>query len=150
MCSSHLFYHNCLFLHTEWRVWLKTSLQICWFLSANTYLSLISLDPSGPVTRTCSGWCPSRQRTWSTCLTICCLASASAMSETSTDYSNAWFPSFTQKSMSHFYWWLYKASLVQFKDAWWCPDTLACSASFWSSFSSLGINFVWTFPNIPW
>ena len=31
-----------------------------------------------------------------------------------------------KKSMSHHYWWLYEASLLQFEDAWWCPDTLAC------------------------
>ena len=74
----------------------------------------------------------SHQRTWSTWLWLLILtillSSASVTSETSTDSSGAWFPDRTQKSMSHHQWRLYKASLVQFEDAQWCPDTPACGA----------------------
>ena len=61
-------------------------------------------------------------------LSSCLLSSASATSETSSDSSGARFPGRTQKSVSHQQWWHYEASLVQFEDAQWCPDTPACGA----------------------
>ena len=103
---------------------LSVSLQshlFCWFQSV--YWS------SGPVTRTHCGWCLWHQRTWSTWLWFLILtvllSSASVTLETSTDISGAWFLGCTQKSMSHHQSWLYEASLVQFEDARWRPDTSA-------------------------
>ena len=49
-------------------------------------------------------------------------------SETSTNYSGAWFLVHTQKSKSYHQWWLYEASLVSSEDAWRCPGTSACGA----------------------
>ena len=51
------------------------------------------------------------------------LASPFVTSKTNRDCSGAWFLNCTQKSMSHYLWWLYKASLVLFEDSWWYPDT---------------------------
>ena len=88
---------------------------------------------SGPVARTHCGRCLWHRRTWSTWLWLLILtvllSSASATSETSTDSSGAWFPGRTQNwFMSHHQWWLYEASLVQFEDARWWPDTPAGGA----------------------
>ena len=84
---------------------------------------------SGPVARTCCGHCPHieeyDQHDWLLTLTVL-LSSVLTTSETSTDYSGTWFPGSTQKSMSHHQRWLYKASLVQFEDTWWCSDTPTC------------------------
>ena len=54
------------------------------------------------------------------------LSSISATSKISTDYSGLWFPSCTLKFIPYHQWWLYEASQIQFKNAQWCLDTLAC------------------------
>ena len=85
---------------------------------------------SGPVARTHCGilW---HRRMWSTWLWLLILtvllSLASAMSETSADSCGIWFPGHTQNPC------LttrddYKASLVRFEDARWCPDTPAGGA----------------------
>ena len=82
---------------------------------------------SGPVARTHCGilW---HRRMWSTWLWLLILtvllSLASATSETSADSSGIWFLGHTQNpclTTSDDY----KASLVQFEDARWCPDTPA-------------------------
>ena len=103
---------------------------------------------SGPVARTHCGRCLWHRRTWSTWLWLSILtvllSSASVTSETSTDSSGAWFLGCTQKSIHQ--WWLHKASLVQFEDARWCPDTPStCMWRSWSSVSILGTIFAQTF-----
>ena len=85
---------------------------------------------SGPVARTHCGRCLWHQRTWSTWLWLLIvtvlLSSVSATLDIFTDSSGTWFLGRTKKSMSYHQWWLYEACLVQFEDAWWCPDTPAC------------------------
>lgn len=56
------------------------------------------------------------------------LSLASTNLDSSIEGFCTWSLDQTQRSTTHHWWWLSLASLVQFQDAWGCPDTPACTA----------------------
>ena len=87
---------------------------------------------SDPVARTPCGQFLSHQRmrsAWAWFWTSTVLLSlASVTMDTSTEGSGTWALGHTWRPKTHHQWWLSAASLVQFGDAWECPNTPLCAA----------------------